>query len=1026
MRTNSYSAAAIILLACTALVSAQEEIADVLADPALSLSRPDDRARIAARIMEIENRRLAAARAKGRAMGLPLRFKKPDGGTQELVDFKGEEPVYLTTFNANAAISTGANLLRPSPYALDGAGITVGVWDAAGGRPTHQEFSVAGISRLTNKNGPATDEHAMHVAGTIAASGFNVSARGMANAARIDSYDWNNDTGEMSLRAASAPGQQATKIYLSNHSYGIVSGWEGGTWWGNGTNAAGVEQDFGRYDSNARSIDALTYDAPYFLPFWAAGNDRNDNPSAGDIVRLNPSNSSTVTYNPSLHPKGDGVYRNGFETISFKGLAKNIVTIGAVEDAVTGSTRDITKATLTSFSSTGPCDDGRIKPDLVANGASVTSCVDWSNSAYTSMSGTSMASPNACGSAALLVQHYGRLFPGGAMRSSTLKGLLIHAADDLGNPGPDYKTGWGLINVKEAADLLTDHQAFPTKRRLIEDEVTSFIATRTYEFEWDGSSPIRATLCWTDPEGTAITQHDSRSSNLVNNLNLRLVAPNGISFYPFVMPFVGTWTTASMDLPATTGINNTDNVEQVLVKTPGQTGTWRAEVSYSGFLTNFGQKFGLLISGSKESSVPDIDIFPPEPNPMTWAVPPAAGGVPVPGPLAATDFTGRTVNGATASNITWQTDGLADPGDLTTDAPDGLFDTFNTQDHFAPNRNLLGEGSWSVSVPLNLTESFVTLTDVVFNYRHFTDAGAAYTAARQANWNVTVSGSTSGEIASVEIIGTRGSIGTGTAVFDPPLLLETGESYTLTITATVVSDVYFNTNPGLNTLSINGVAGIGGDPTTEITMTAVTATDEDLLGVEYYFTETSGNPGGSDSGWQDSTVYTDSGLTPGLQYSYTVTARDKSILYNTGIPSAPASATTHASAAAYDMWSEGSAFEEDDNGDGLANGLAWFLGAAHSAENSIPRLPTFDNVSDPDFFIFTHRRNDSATAAGAIGTVHYGSDLDGWTVAVHDGENVIIQVSDESPDDFVEVRIRRSLAPSGRLFARLEVVFPSP
>ncbi|HSP41481.1 MAG TPA: hypothetical protein VLO11_01295, partial [Luteolibacter sp.] len=178
--------------------------------------------------------------------------------------------------------------------------------------------------------------------------------------------------------------------------------------------------------------------------------------------------------------------------------------------------------------------------------------------------------------------------------------------------------------------------------------------------------------------------------------------------------------------------------------------------------------------------------------------------------------------------------------------------------------------------------------------------------------------------------------------------------------------------------------------------------------------------------WQDSPVYTDSGLTPGLQYSYTVTARDKSILYNTGIPSAPGYATTHASAAAYEIWSEGSAFEEDDNGDGLANGLAWFLGAAHSAENSIPRLPDFDNVSDPDFFIFTHRRNDSATAAGAIGTVCYGSDLDGWTTAVHDGENVIIQVSDESPDDMVEVKIRRSLAPAGRLFARLEVVFPSP
>jgi hypothetical protein len=209
-----------------------------------------------------------------------------------------------------------------------------------------------------------------------------------------------------------------------------------------------------------------------------------------------------------------------------------------------------------------------------------------------------------------------------------------------------------------------------------------------------------------------------------------------------------------------------------------------------------------------------------------------------------------------------------------------------------------------------------------------------------------------------------------------------------------------------------------------ITMTATTASD--LSGVEYFFDETSGNPGGTDSGWQDSPVYTDSGLTPGLQYSYTVRSRDKSILYNTGIPSAPAYATTVATTAAYEIWAEGSAFEDDDNGDGLANGLAWFLGAAHSAENAVPRLPTFDNAADPDYFIFTHRRNDSAAAAGAIGTVRYGSDLDGWTTAVHDGNNVIIQVSDESPDDIVEVKIRRSLATGGRLFARLEVLFTAP
>ena len=63
-----------------------------------------------------------------------------------------------------------------------------------------------------------------------------------------------------------------------------------------------------------------------------------------------------------------------------------------------------------------------------------------------------------------------------------------------------------------------------------------------------------------------------------------------------------------------------------------------------------------------------------------------------------------------------------------------------------------------------------------------------------------------------------------------------------------------------------------------IAMEATTASDGS--GVEYYFAETSGNPGGSDSGWQDSPTYEDTGLDPNTQYSYQVKARDKSINQN--------------------------------------------------------------------------------------------------------------------------------------------------
>jgi autotransporter-associated beta strand protein len=596
---RAFRLAVLLLHASVATVAlAQEEIPDVFADPTIDFFRPADRARAMKRIEAIENARLQNARARGRAMGLPLRVEKPGGGVQELIDFRGAQPVYLETKNANAAISTAADLVQTSPYMLDGSGLTVGVWDAAGGRPTHQEFATG--SRLTNMNGTTTNYHSMHVAGTIAALGVDAPSRGMANAARIKSYDWNSDLSEMGTAGATAPGQDATKLYLSNHSYGTADGWNGSTWTGSGTDQNAYTPAYGQYGTAARDMDSTAYNTPYLLSFWAAGNERDDNPSSGASVVIN---GATVSYDPAIHPPGDGKYRNGYETISYRGLAKNVVTVGAVNDAVTAGVRDLAKATICTFSSTGPTDDGRIKPDLVANGFDLKSTDIDNDADYRNLSGTSMASPNACGSATLLVDQYNRLF-GSAMRASTLKALLIHTADDIGNPGPDYFYGWGLIDVKEAADLLIDHKASPNKQRLTEDQVSTTVTSRAHSFIWDGVSPIKATLAWTDPAGTSTSAHDSRTPTLRNNLNLKLISPDGTEHLPFVMPFVGTWTVASMSENATTGINHTDNVEQVLVTNPGGPGVWQAVVSYSGSLTNSLQNYGLIISGSANQNLP--------------------------------------------------------------------------------------------------------------------------------------------------------------------------------------------------------------------------------------------------------------------------------------------------------------------------------------------------------------------------------------------------------------------------------------
>ncbi|MBK8092457.1 MAG: S8 family serine peptidase [Verrucomicrobiaceae bacterium] len=652
----------------------EQTFADVLEEVG-DLSVPGARERAVARmkLIEMKNRQSAVAEALRR--GLPLRVERPGGVVQELAGFEHGQPVYFTTHNVNAAISTGANVLRNAPYALTGTGMTVGVWDGGSVRATHQEFATG--SRAVVKDGSASIDHATHVGGTIAAAGVNANAKGMAPVATVDSYDWNSDITEMTARAAAAPAQSGM-LYLSNHSYGYVSGWNyvGGAgspartweWYGDGTTTAGYEYDFGRYNTYSRQSDALAFSAPYYLIFRSAGNERADNPTDGTAVALSPGSSTVVSYSSSTHPGGDGSYRGGFESMAFDALGKNVITVGSTSDAVSGGLRSVAAATVSYFSSWGPTDDGRIKPDIVANGDQLLSSLNGSDTSYGIYSGTSMATPNATGTAALIIQQYGQLFPGGAMRSSTLKSLLIHTADDRGNAGPDYKYGWGLVNGVAAADLIRDHAANPLKVRLNEGVITSTTTTVNHEFVWDGVSPIRATLAWTDPAGTATTTNDLRTPRLINNLQLKITGPAGSEHLPYVMPFVGTWTQASMDLPATTGVNNVDNVEQVYLAAPPVAGVYRCVVTYTGTLTNNTQNYSLLISGSAN------ELPPPPPLSITSITPTTALPGAVTMDLAGVSFkTGAVVklqrsgqSDITATSTTWNsTTSLRSQFDLT-------------------------------------------------------------------------------------------------------------------------------------------------------------------------------------------------------------------------------------------------------------------------------------------------------------------------------------------------------------------------
>jgi hypothetical protein len=584
----------------------RRSVADIL--ESADLSDPTQRARAVAEIAALENERKQAGIARALELGLPLRVEQPDGTVKEVAGLDDQgEVLYFITHNVNAAISTAADVLRTQDD-LTGSGLVIGMWDGGAGRATHREFATG---RMVIKDGSAPIDHATHVGGTLIASGVSASARGMAVAATVHSYDWNDDKSEMADRGAAVPGEP-DKIYLSNHSYGFISGWfrTGGSnpawiWYGSGSTASSIDPRFGQYNTIARDSDALAAAAPYYLMFRSAGNDRTDSPTNGQMVRLSPSSTTTVAYDSSLHPAGDGVYRNGYDLIGFDAVAKNVITVGSVTDAVANGQRDPSVARQSSFSSWGPTDDGRIKPDLVANGDGLFSSLAGGDSSYGTFSGTSMSAPNAAGTAALLIEEYASLFPGGAMRSSTLKALLIHTADDLGNPGPDYQFGWGLVNGRAAVDLLRDHKTNALAARLTEDHVSSGQSVVTQEFVWDGESPIRATLVWTDPAGTAATSSDLRSPRLRHNLDLRIIGPDGTTFFPYVMPFVGTWTVASMSLPATTGVNNTDNVEMVDIAAPPLPGVYRAVISYQGTLSTTQQDYSLLISGSAAEALPE-------------------------------------------------------------------------------------------------------------------------------------------------------------------------------------------------------------------------------------------------------------------------------------------------------------------------------------------------------------------------------------------------------------------------------------
>ncbi|MCX6193602.1 MAG: S8 family serine peptidase [Cytophagales bacterium] len=268
---------------------------------------------------------------------------------------------------------------------------------------------------------------------------------------------------------------------------------------------------FGLYDANTQTWDRIAYNAPNYLIVKSAGNSRNENgPGSGEYYFLKTSSDSSN----KVRSKNDG-----YDIISTSGTAKNILTVGAASISSLIPSKG-SEVSMSSFSCWGPTDDGRIKPDIMAIGTSMFSTSNSSDKGYTTLSGTSMSSPQAAGSLFLIQQLYNRLNTNKFMLASTLKTVAIHTAMDMEAAGPDYKTGWGFIQLDKAADLIkntgNNHQL--TEGKLAQG------STKTYTFTASGNGPLKATIAWTDPEGTTSSALNDRTPRLVNDLDIRLTS----------------------------------------------------------------------------------------------------------------------------------------------------------------------------------------------------------------------------------------------------------------------------------------------------------------------------------------------------------------------------------------------------------------------------------------------------------------------------------------------------------------------
>ena len=569
--------------------------------------------------------------------------KTVDSLKQNFAGFAGEIPVFYsieeTSANATANIDELQAGTVSGATAVTGNGIKITVFDAGRIQDTHEQFT----NRAVNKE--ATSE-AKHFHGTNVNSVLmgNGSATGTFSQSSV-SYPKANAKGVLPqattdnyMFGTTALGNNYEKLAslenlnISNHSYGANYGWNKPTtantyfWYGN-YELSHQDTFSGNYGINDFDFDKIVYSQPQQIIVKSTGNYYGVGPLVSSAkYRYDTVAGVWVLFAPTdeVPPANCSL---GYNCIGEGSLAKNIITVGAVNQLTTANKKytqpsDVVKG---SFSSAGPRKDGAVKPDLTAVGvdmimANYTSASPNATNQYVLNFGTSYAAPIVSGVAGALTQiqrnisgNSGFIFNGDEM-----KALLTHTANEAGRPGPDVWYGWGLVDGKKAAQVLVnklDENSY-FERKTLEPGVKF-----SKEIKATGNEPLKVSISWIDPAIAPFTddvdKYSNNTSRIVNDLDLRVVeVGSGTIYYPWKLDI------SNPNANATKGDNTVDNVEQIVIDNPIADGIYKIEVTNKNTLVDqdgnaANQHFAWVATGTKKVTLAssafdkdEIKIYP--------------------------------------------------------------------------------------------------------------------------------------------------------------------------------------------------------------------------------------------------------------------------------------------------------------------------------------------------------------------------------------------------------------------------------